>query len=60
MGLTATPVTVWMLLAVFAVVYVALAAMFLGEATVVWYVGLRGSAAGMRLLADRIRSRVQG
>ena len=60
MGLTATLVTVWMLLAVLAVGYVVLAAMFLGGASIVWYVGLSGGAAGMRLLADRIRSRVQG
>ena len=60
MGITATLVTVWMLLAVLAVAYMALAAMFLGGATVVSYVGLRGSAAGMRLLANGIRSRMQG
>ena len=60
MGLTATLVMVWMLLASLAVGYMVLAAMFLGGASIVWYVGLRGGAAGMRLLADRIRSRVQG
>ena len=60
MGLTATLVTVWMLVAVLAVGYMVLAAMFLGGASIVWYVGVRGGAAGMRLLADRIRSRVQG
>ena len=58
MGLTATLVTVWMLLAAFAVGYMALAAIFLGGASIVWYVGLRGGAAGMRLLADRIRRMV--
>ena len=58
MGLTATLVTVWMLLASLAVGYMVLAAIFLGGASIVWYGGLRGGAAGMRLLADRIRRSV--
>ena len=58
MGLTATLVTVWMLLASLAVGYMVLAAIFLGGSSIVWYGGLRGGAAGMRLLADRIRRRV--